>query len=293
MERTFGNLKQLLVPSLLRSKSLSAPKLAKGPQGYDDVDGARQFTARQEELLKYVREEDKLAVEKFFKQNQIDEVFDINENDVGRTALKYAIDNNDLDIIDILLREKAKIGGALFTAVREGSKEIVEKLLNCANNDGREDSDYIGPEDVMKHSYMSPLILAVHLEEHEIVELFVANGYRIKHSSVEAEAEEKETVFGSVSYLNQIASDSTGEKLHFLRRVNVFKALANPLYLSYRYIYYTPEKDEYDWHPIFKAFMLNGELDNMAGEHFEFRVSAEQLYLHGKTGQNFRFVIFK
>ena len=36
---------------------------------------------------------------------------------------------------------------------------------------------------------------------------------------------------------------------------------------------YDPEKDGYDWHPIFKAFMLNRELDKILKKNFEFKVS--------------------
>ena len=226
MEKAFENLKQF-IPSVLRTKSFVGPK---GPQGYDDVDSAKQFTEKQEKLLKYVRDEDKTAVENFFKPSENGELFNINENDIGRTALRYAIDNNDINIINILLQQGTKVGGALFTAVREGSKEIVQILLSYAK-ERRQDGDYIGPENVQPQSYMSPLILAVQLGEIEIVEHFVSNGYRIKECS-DAETH------GSIRHINQRGYDVTSDKkLFFLRRINAFKALANPVYLSYRYVY--------------------------------------------------------
>lgn len=267
MAKAFANIRQF-IPSVLRSKSVLGPK---GPQGFDDVDSGKLLTEEQEEFLKHVRDEDKAAVEKFFKPKENGDVFNINENDVGRTALRYAIDNNDTDIVDILLKQETKLGGALFTAVREGSKEIVQLILNYAK-DKPQDSDYIGPEEVQPYSYMSPLILAIQLGELEIVELFVSSGYRIKDF---CELDGGENARGSVVYINRSGCDVISDKLKLLalRRINWYKALANPVYLSYRYLYYDGKKDGYDWHPIFKTFELNRELGSMKKKHFEFKVS--------------------
>ena len=272
-----------------------------GPEGFDEIDSAGPYTTQQNQFMELVKSQDVFEVRKFIISN---ENFDVNENNVGRAALRFAIDYNDLKMIDFLVKETSlKVGGSLFTAVREGSKDCVEKLMRPPSRTGAtpQDEGYIGPEDVIKNSYMSPLMLAVHLEEHEIVELFVSCGYRIQEPSIDDGDNSKNKKMpvtsstGPPTPTGHISDSHRGQakrpshaierELSFLRRINAYKALANPIYLAYTYIYYDPNKDDKrDLHPIYQIFELNGKLDGMAKEYYEFKVRLLTEIRRGGTG---------
>ena len=119
-----------------------------GPEGFDEIDSAGPYTTQQNQFMELVKSQDVFEVRKFIISN---ENFDVNENNVGRAALRFAIDYNDLKMIDFLVKETSlKVGGSLFTAVREGSKDCVEKLMRPPSRTGAtpQDEGYIGPEDV-------------------------------------------------------------------------------------------------------------------------------------------------
>ena len=227
--------------------------VSQGAEGFDAIDSTGPYTTQQDQFIKLVRLQDVFEVRNFIRSNAN---FDVNENNVGCAALRLAISYNDLEMIDFLQNETyLKVRSSLFTAVREGSKDCVEKLMRPPSRpEGTpQDEAYIGPQDVITNSYMSPLIYAVHLEKHEIVELFVSAGYRVKEPCEDA---------------------NCGRELSILRRINAYKALANPIYLAYTYIYYDSNKDDKrDLHPIYQIFELNGKLEGMTKEYYEFKVT--------------------
>lgn len=50
---------------------------------------------------------------------------------MGRTAIEIAVDNENLEIVQLLLQqENMKIGNALLCAIREGVYQLVELLVN-------------------------------------------------------------------------------------------------------------------------------------------------------------------
>ena len=264
---------------LKREFTLPYKTVAHGPEGFDEIDTPVPYTPKQNKFLALIRSQDELEVRKFLASNP---EFDVNENHIGRAALRLAIDYNDIEMVELLLKETpCKVGGSLFTAVREGSKDCVELLMNLPlTPEGLLlDEDYIGPEDVRTDSYLSPLMLAVHLEEHEIVELFVSAGYRIREPSEDEGEGQTKTKSGKSppsptgSFSPPDVAEVPNHELSFLRRINAYKALANPIYLAYSFLYYDPGKDgERDLHPIYKIFELNGKLDHMADEFYEFKV---------------------
>lgn len=50
---------------------------------------------------------------------------------MGRTAVEIAVDNENIEIVELLLQQKGiRIGNALLCAIREGVYTLVEMLVN-------------------------------------------------------------------------------------------------------------------------------------------------------------------
>lgn len=50
---------------------------------------------------------------------------------MGRTAVEIAVDNENIEIVELLLQQKGiRIGNALLCAIREGVYTLVEMLIN-------------------------------------------------------------------------------------------------------------------------------------------------------------------
>lgn len=222
--------------------------------GYDDeVDGGDVFSAEQQELLDLIERQDVNEVEEFFARGP---PFDVSRGEIGRVALRLAIYNERADIAEILLENGVKIGNALFSAVIEGSKECVELFLD-KRFFSRTGGD-IGPTDRREGFFVSPLMLAVRLKDHDIIKYMVANGFKIDHPE-------------DYQVENQPRSESK-EQMQFLLHVNSYRALANPLYMGYYYLY-NPESE----HPLFTAFTMNKTLDRKATIDFEFKKDYKEL----------------
>ncbi|ROT84855.1 Transient-receptor-hypothetical-like protein [Penaeus vannamei] len=101
---------------------------------------------------------------------------------LGRSAIQIAVDNENVEIVELLLlQETVKIGDALLYAITEGVYKIVEMLINHPSitpemlaNDwvrvraGGEESSDFDPN-------ISPIILAAHCNQFEILQLFLAH----------------------------------------------------------------------------------------------------------------------
>jgi ankyrin repeat protein len=50
---------------------------------------------------------------------------------MGRTAIEIAVDNENIEIVELLLQQPTiRIGNALLCAIREGVYRLVETLIN-------------------------------------------------------------------------------------------------------------------------------------------------------------------
>jgi ankyrin repeat protein len=50
---------------------------------------------------------------------------------LGQTALEIAVDNENVEIVELLLKQpNVRIGNALLYAIREGVYRIVEMMIN-------------------------------------------------------------------------------------------------------------------------------------------------------------------
>ncbi|XP_023225280.1 transient-receptor-potential-like protein [Centruroides sculpturatus] len=174
---------------------------------------------------------------------------------IGRSAIQIAVDNENVEIVEILLKENVKIGDALLYAIREGVYKIVEMLINhhsitcdMLSNDwsksktpGEESSDY-SPD-------ISPVILAAHCNQFEILQLLLSRGAVIEKPH-------------QLSCVCQKCHEGmhTDSLRHSLFRIHTYRALASPAWMSL-----TSED------PILTAFKLSWELEHLAHKENEFK----------------------
>ncbi|XP_064481189.1 transient-receptor-potential-like protein [Ornithodoros turicata] len=175
-------------------------------------------------------------------------------NILGRSAIQIAVDNENVEIVELLLRqEDVRIGDALLQAIREGVYKIVEMLIDhpsitpemLASGWGRslscESSDY--PPDI------SPVILASHCNQFEILQLLLSRGASIERPHPLS--------CGCRPCFEHNQKDSLR---HSLRRIHAYRALASPAWISLT-------SDD----PIFTAFKLSWELGVLAQRENEFK----------------------
>ena len=105
---------------------------------------------------------------------------------------------------------------------------------------------------------MSPLMLAVRLKDHDIIQYMVSKGFGIDHPE---EYQPK----------NQLPSDNR-EEMQFLLHINSYRTLSNPLYMGYSYLY-NPESE----HPLVTAFTMHKTLDCKAIVDHEFKKDYKEL----------------
>ncbi|XP_037787365.1 LOW QUALITY PROTEIN: transient-receptor-potential-like protein [Penaeus monodon] len=175
---------------------------------------------------------------------------------LGRSAIQIAVDNENVEIVELLLlQETVKIGDALLYAITEGVYKIVEMLINHPSitpemlaNDwvrvraGGEESSDFDPN-------ISPIILAAHCNQFEILQLFLSRGaYIDKPHPLSCSCRQCTEGFHSDSLR------------YSMRRIHTYRALASPAWISL-----TSED------PILAAFRLSWELERLARVENEFK----------------------
>ncbi|UYV72627.1 trp-1 [Cordylochernes scorpioides] len=123
----------------------------------------------------------------------------------------------------MIFMDQVKIGDALLYAIREGVYKIVEMLVNHANlsgealaggwGTGEESSDY-SPD-------ISPVILAAHCNQFEILQLLLTRGATV------------ETPHPLSCPCDTCQRGFTADSLRYsLRRIHTYRALASPAWIS-------------------------------------------------------------
>lgn len=177
-------------------------------------------------------------------------------NMLGRSAIQIAVDNENVEIVEILLQQDGvKIGDALLYAIREGVFKIVEMLIDHPSTKssmlGSEWSTNSGPgeESSDYSSDISPLMLAAHCNQFEILQLLLLRGADI-HPPHQLSC-------SCNTCQEQVHKDSLR---HSLLRINTFRALASPAWIS------LTSAD-----PILTAFKLSHTLEKLALRENEFK----------------------
>ncbi|CAJ0598054.1 unnamed protein product [Cylicocyclus nassatus] len=182
---------------------------------------------------------------------------------MGRSALEIAVDNENIEVVDLLLRHPdIRIGNALLCAIREGVYRLVEMQVNHPSitremlGDGW--AEHLDPGEAASAEYssdISPIILAAQLNQFEILQMLLRKDARIERPhrySCICETCDRERLNDSLQYS--------------LKRINTYRALASPAWMSLT----SPD-------PILSAFKLSWELQQLAVVEHEFKETYLQL----------------
>ncbi|CAN7998538.1 unnamed protein product [Ixodes hexagonus] len=185
---------------------------------------------------------------------------------LGRSALLMAIDNENLEMIELLLSHSVDTKDALLHAISEEYVEAVEVLLEreeATRKPGQPHSwEAIDRDTAAFTPDMTPLILAAHRDNYEIIKILLDRGYtfQVPHGV-------------RCSCGECVRSRFEDSLRHSRSRINSYRALASPSLIA------LSSKD-----PILTAFELSGELRRLAFLEHEFK--SEYLELRRKC-QNF------
>ncbi|XP_040833150.1 short transient receptor potential channel 6 isoform X3 [Ochotona curzoniae] len=212
-------------------------------------------------------------------RKMLEECLSLNVNCVdymGQNALQLAVANEHLEITELLLKKEnlSRVGDALLLAISKGYVRIVEAILNHpAFAEGRrlatspsqselqQDDFYAYDEDGTRFSHdVTPIILAAHCQEYEIVHTLLRKGARI---------ERPHDYFCKCSECNQKQKHDSFS--HSRSRINAYKGLASPAYLS------LSSED-----PVMTALELSNELAVLANIEKEFKNDYKKLSMQCK-----------
>ena len=176
-------------------------------------------------------------------------------NIIGRSAIQIAVDNENVEIVELLLsQDGVKIGDALLYAIREGVYKIVEMLIDhpSITRDmlGSDWSKYkpTGEDSFDYSPDISPIILAAHCNQFEILQLLISHGATIEKPH--------QLTCDCQRCRNRMQEDSLR---HSLLRIHTYRALSSPAWISLT----SPD-------PVLTAFRLSWELEHLARRENEF-----------------------
>ncbi|XP_028430329.1 short transient receptor potential channel 4b isoform X2 [Perca flavescens] len=217
-----------------------------------------ELSALEKAYLGAVEKGDYASVKQALVEAEI--YFRININCIdplGRTALLIAIDNENLEIIDLLLSYNVYVGDALLHAIRKGVVGAVELLLNHKKPRGekqvppilldRQFSDFT-PD-------ITPIILAAHTNNYEIIKLLVQRGVSVPQPHAVR-----------CNCVECVSSSDVDSLRHSRSRLNIYKALASPSLIA------LSSED-----PFLTAFQLSWELKELSRVENEFKSEYEEL----------------
>lgn len=168
------------------------------------------------------------------------------------------------DVLDVAMPEYAfdESENQFLEAVRRGDVEQVETYFAKLKSKATAATE----EDDGKESRLGgfALVLAAQNDNYEIVKLLLARGYTIDEPHARS-CECKDC-------------KSMGGLIKTLTRLNTYRALASPVYLSLSYLVGDLKEDTEEKlskavtnnDPIYRAFVLNGKFEKMAQKEYEF-----------------------
>uniref|UniRef100_A0A4X2KHG0 Transient receptor potential cation channel subfamily C member 7 n=1 Tax=Vombatus ursinus TaxID=29139 RepID=A0A4X2KHG0_VOMUR len=195
---------------------------------------------------------------------------------MGQNALQLAVGNEHLEVTELLLKKEnlARVGDALLLAISKGYVRIVEAILNHPafaqgqrltlsplEQELRDDDFYAYDEDGTRFSHdITPIILAAHCQEYEIVHILLLKGARI------------ERPHDYFCKCNECAEKQRKDSFsHSRSRMNAYKGLASAAYLS------LSSED-----PVHTALELSNELARLANIETEFKNDYRKLSMQCK-----------
>ncbi|XP_023596907.1 short transient receptor potential channel 3 isoform X4 [Trichechus manatus latirostris] len=185
---------------------------------------------------------------------------------MGQNALQLAVGNEHLEVTELLLKKEnlARIGDALLLAISKGYVRIVEAILNHpgfaaskrltlspCEQELQDDDFYAYDEDGTRFSPdITPIILAAHCQKYEVVHMLLMKGARI---------ERPHDYFCKCGECTEKQRHDSFS--HSRSRINAYKGLASPAYLS------LSSED-----PVLTALELSNELAKLANIEKEFKL---------------------
>ncbi|XP_029368086.1 short transient receptor potential channel 7b [Echeneis naucrates] len=195
---------------------------------------------------------------------------------MGQNALQLAVGNEHLEVTELLLKKDglARIGDGLLLAISKGYVRIVEAILahpafggglrlalSPLEQELRDDDFYAYDEDGTRFSHdLTPIILAAHCQEYEIVHILLMKGARIERPH--------DYFCKCTECMEKQKKDSFS---HSRSRMNAYKGLASAAYLS------LSSED-----PVLTALELSNELARLANIETEFKNDYRKLSMQCK-----------
>ncbi|XP_036814235.1 short transient receptor potential channel 5 [Oncorhynchus mykiss] len=216
------------------------------------------LSAEERAYLTAVEKGDYVGVKHALREAEVYYNMDVNCLDpLGRSALLIAIENENLEVMELLLDHGVATGDALLYAIRKEVVGAVELLLSHRRPGGEKQV----PSLMMDSQFseftpdITPVILAAHTNNYEIIKLLVQRKVTIpRPHQIRCDCVE-------------CASSSEVDSLrHSRSRLNIYKALASPSLIS------LSSED-----PILTAFRLGWELKELSKVENEFRQEYEEL----------------
>ncbi|XP_026168571.1 short transient receptor potential channel 4b [Mastacembelus armatus] len=176
---------------------------------------------------------------------------------LGRTALLIAIENENLEIIDLLLSYNVHVGDALLHAIRKEVVGAVELLLNHKKPRGEKQV----PPILLDKQFsdftpdITPIILAAHTNNYEIIKLLLHRGVSIPQPHAVR-----------CNCVECMSSSDVDGLRHSRSRLNIYKALSSPSLIA------LSSED-----PFLTAFQLSWELKELSTVENEFKSEYEEL----------------
>ncbi|XP_076729474.1 short transient receptor potential channel 4b isoform X2 [Maylandia zebra] len=217
-----------------------------------------ELSALERAYLGAVEKGDYASVKQALEEAEI--YFRININCVdplGRTALLIAIENENLEIIELLLSYNVHVGDALLHAIRKEVVGAVELLLNHKKPRGEKQV----PSALLDKQFsdftpdITPIILAAQTNNYEIIKLLLQRGVSIP---------QPHTI--RCNCMECVSSSDVDVLRHSRSRLNIYKALASPSLIA------LSSED-----PFLTAFQLSWELKELSTVENEFKSEYEEL----------------
>lgn len=226
-----------------------------------------QLSFEEKKFLLAVERGDVATTRRMLQKARDTGYIDINCVDpLGRSGLLMAIDNENLEMVELLIEYRVETKDALLHAISEEYVEAVENLLDHEETIHREGEPHsweaLPPDTATFTPDITPLILAAHRDNYEIIKILLDRGASFPTPH--------DVRCGCTECVTSRQEDSLR---HSRSRINAYRALASPSLIS------LSSKD-----PILTAFELSWELRRLSFMEHEFRNEYQELR---KQCQNF------